>query len=327
MKHRKIIVFGGSGFVGGHLAARLVAMGRRVTIVARRREKAARLFLLPTVNVEQADPYDRAQLERLLDGHDAAINLIGVLHSDRGVPYGRGFARAHVEFVRTLVAACRAAGVHRLLHLSALGAASDAPSMYLRSKADGETIALGQKGLETTVFRPSVMFGPDDRFLNQFASLQRYLPIIPLASAQSRFAPVSVGDVVGAMTEALEQRATIGKIYELTGPKVYTLARLVRLAGEASGHARPIIALPGFVGRLQAFCLECLPGPTLLSRDNLDSMKTDNVASGRLPGLDAPELLGAKEYQPVHLEQAAADELSPAHMRSHLDLFRSQAHR
>lgn len=327
MKHQNIIVFGGSGFVGGHLVSRLVTLGRRVTVVARRRDNAARLFLLPTVNVVEADPYDARQLEALIAGHDAAVNLIGALHSDRGVPYGRTFARAHVEFPRALVAACQRGAVRRLLHMSALGAAAQGPSMYLRSKADGEQSVLQQHAIEATVFRPSVIFGPDDRFLNLFASLQRFAPAVPLAAGSARFAPVFVGDVADAMAQALDQSATFGQIYELAGPRIYTLAELVRIAGQAGGHPRPIIHLPAALGRLQALLMEWLPGPTLLSRDNLDSMKIDSVTSGGLPGLDAPELLGASDWRATPLEQIAVEDLSAIHLRSRLDLLRARAHR
>lgn len=327
MKHRSIIVFGGSGFVGGHLVAKLAALGRQITLVARRRENAARLFLLPTVDVVEADPHDAAGLVRLVRDHDAAINLIGVLHSDRAVPYGRAFARAHVEFPRSLVAACQQTGVRRLLHMSALGAASDAPSMYLRSKADGESAVLGQERIDATVFRPSVIFGTDDRFLNLFAWLQRFAPVLPLAAAHARFAPVFVGDVAAAMIASLEERTTIGKTYELTGPKIYTLLQLVRIAGQASGHPRPIIPLPAALGRLQALCMEWLPGRTLMSRDNLDSMKVDSVASGRLPGLDAPELLGHRDWHPTPVERSPGDDFLAIHERTEFDVLRARAGR
>jgi NADH dehydrogenase len=327
MKHQNIVVFGGSGFVGGHLVARLVTSGARVTVVARRREAAQRLIMLPTVNVIEADPYDLAAIEPLLAGQDAAVNLIGVLHSDVGQPYGRAFARAHVEFPRTLVAACQRTGVARLLHVSALGAASDAPSMYLRSKADGESSVLRQHRIDATVFRPSVIFGPDDRFLQFFARLQRLAPLVPLACAHARFAPVYVGDVADAMIRALDQRASIGKTYELAGSRIYTLAELVRLAGSASGHPRPIVPLPAALGRLQAWVAEIMPGPTVLSRDNLDSMKRDCVASGRLPGLDAPELQGGANWKPTPLDPVALEELAEIHGRSRLDLIRERAHR
>ena len=195
-----------------------------------------------------------------------------------------------------------AQGVPRYLHMSALGAAADAPSMYLRSKAAGEREAQSNPALATTIFRPSVIFGQDDHFMNRFASLQKLFPVMPLGAADARFQPVWVEDVARAFINALDVHATIGQTYELAGPKVYTLRELVRLAGVWSGHPRPVIGLPAALARLQAGLLECLPGEPLMSRDNLDSMKVDNVAAGPI----AP-VLG---IDPVALEAVAPYYLS-----------------
>lgn len=225
--------------------------------------------------------HDEAELARLLNGHDAVINLVGILHGRKGAagePYGPDFARAHVELPKKIVAACAAQRVRRFLHMSALGADRNAPSMYLRSKADGEAAALSHPAVRTTVFQPSVVFGADDRFLNLFASLQRFAPLMPLAGASARFQPVYVEDVAQAFVTALRNDRTIGKTYELAGPKVYTLRELVRLAGQYAGHRRPVIGLPQSLGRMQALFLEVMPGGPLMSRDNLDSMKVDSVA-------------------------------------------------
>jgi uncharacterized protein YbjT (DUF2867 family) len=242
----------------------------------------------PCVLVVEANVHDSTVLARLVGRVDAVINLVGVLHSSRGAAgtrYGPAFAAAHVELPKKIVAACQAAGVERYLHMSALGASAKGSSMYLRSKADGEAVALGA-GLHTTVFRPSVVFGPDDQFLNMFASLQKYFPVMPLGGADARFQPVYVGDVAQAFVHAMEDPATFGKVYELGGPTVYTLRELVKLAGTLSGHARPVIGLPAPLARLQALALEWMLGGPLMSRDNLDSMKQDNVLSGPI----APEL-------------------------------------
>jgi NADH dehydrogenase len=221
------------------------------------------------------------------------INLVGVLHSRRGArgsDYGPEFARAHVELPRKVVAACSSAGVHRYLHMSALGASPKGPSMYQRSKAAGEAAALSNPALAVTIFRPSVVFGEGDNFLNLFARLQRLLPVMMLGGADARFQPVYVEDVVEAYTNALEDRSTVGRIIELVGPKVYTLRELVQLAGRYSGHPRPVIGLPPALARLQAWFLEHAPGGPLISRDNLDSMRVDNVASpGTVPMPTSPE--------------------------------------
>ena len=299
MEYRFVLVIGGSGFIGGHLIAKLSESGRRMIVPTRRYERAKHLAVLPGVdNVVEADIQDDAVLNRLMRGIDAVINLVGVLHSKRGTPYGPAFAKAHVELPRRIVAACAANGVQRYLHMSALGADVNAPSMYLRSKADGEKAALSNPAVKTTVFRPSVVFGEDDRFLNLFASMQKYLPLMPLAGADAKFQPIYVQDVAQAFVHALDDDYTIGKIYELAGPTVYTLRDLVRLAGAYSGHPRPVIGLPPALARLQAFVLEHMPGGPIMSRDNLDSMKTDNVAKGKI----APEL----GIEPARLESIAS---------------------
>lgn len=282
MHHRSILLIGGSGFIGKSIAARLADASYRVVVPTRRYARARHLLVLPTVQVVEADIFDSAQLDRLLQGCDAAINLVGVLHSRPGQPWGPAFERAHVELPRRLAQACRRNGVSRVLHMGALGAAADGPSMYQRSKAEGEKLMVAS-GLDVTSFRPSVVFGPDDHFLNLFAQLQRFLPVMALGGADAKFQPVFVGDVADAFLRALDDRATIGKTYELVGPHVYTLRELVRLAGVYSGHPRSILALPDALARLQALMFEYLPGEPLMSRDNLDSMKADNVASGRNP--------------------------------------------
>lgn len=318
MKHQDILVIGGTGFIGRHIVARLAAQGRRLTVPTRRYDHVRPLILLPTVEAIDADVHDARQLEQLMNGRDAVINLVGILHGN-----ATAFARAHADLPRKIAAACLHTGVKRLLHMSALGAAPDAPSMYLRSKAEGEAAVLATAGgtngsaFDVTIFRPSVVFGAEDRFLNLFASLQRWFPVIPLAGATARFQPVYVEDVAQAFVNALDARATFGQTYELAGPEVYSLAELVRLAGRLSGHARPIIPLPDFLGRLQALLMEWAPGPTLMSRDNLDSMRVDNVATRPV----ASEL----GIAPAPIEQVAP--LYLAHRRRHFDRLRARAHR
>ena len=217
MRHQNILVIGGTGFIGGHLVAALAGDGRKVTVPTRRREAGKRLLTLPTVDVMPANVADDATLARLMVGKDAVINLVGSLHGDVGRPYGKAFESAHVELPRRIVAACRAASVPRLLHMSALGAEANGPSMYLRSKAAGEAVVeqAGTVGvadrppLAVTIFRPSVVFGRDDRFLNLFATMQRWLPVMPLGSANARFQPVAVGDVASAFVNALDDAESV----------------------------------------------------------------------------------------------------------------------
>ena len=289
----KVLVLGGSGFIGSRLVAQLAAQGRSIVLPTRRAIHARHLIMLPSVEVVEADIHDEATLARLVHGVDAVINLVGVLHSRRGksgTPYGPDFERAHVALPQKLAAACAKAGVHRSLHMSALGASANGPSMYLRSKAAGEAAALSQPSLAVTIFRPSVVFGEGDSFLNLFASLQKFLPVVALGGADARFQPVYVEDVVHAFVTALEDRASFGRVVELVGPRVYTLRELVQLAGRYSGHPRPVFGMPPALARMQAWFLEHAPGGPLMSRDNLDSMRADNVGSpGTVPMPTAPE--------------------------------------
>ena len=190
----------------------------------------------------------------------------------------------------TIARACQASGVRRLVHISALGAQLDGPSMYQRSKARGEEV-LRSAGLALSILRPSVIFGDGDRFLNLFARLQSVFPVMPLAGAGTRFQPVWVEDVADAVLACLHDtglpRSSIGQTFECAGPDVLTLGELIRLAGRLGSRERPVLPLPTAIGRLQALAMECLPGEPLMSRDNLDSMAIDNVATSQWPGLSS----------------------------------------
>lgn len=280
-RHPRVVVTGGTGFVGRATCARLFARERgAVIVVPTRRLPAGRaLQTLPTVELHRCDIHDESRLGALLQGADALIHLAAILHGD-----GAAFERVHVELPRRLAAACHAAGVRRVVHVSALGAASDAPSLYLRSKDAGEAVWRGS-GLAVTVLRPSVMFGADDRFTNLFVALQRLAPVLPLAGANARFQPVWVGDVAQAIVACLDRPDLAGQVIECAGPEVMTLEQIVQRVGAMAGCARPVLALPEALGRLQAAVLALLPGAPLMSRDNLLSMRVPNVASGAHPGL------------------------------------------
>lgn len=275
MKLDNVLVLGGSGFIGRHLVAELARRGLRVTVPTRRRERAkAGLILLPTVDVVEADIHQPGVLERLMRGQDAVINLVGILHGD--------FERLHVELPRAVVNACRAAGVKRLLHMSALGAAADGPSEYQRTKAKGEQEVLGATDLHVTVFRPSVVFGPEDTFLNRFARLARFLPVIAVPCPDARFQPIYVGDVARAMAVALGDTETFGQRYELGGPREYTLKQLVELVCLFTHRQRVVIGLSERLSYWQAWMLEHLPGK-MMTRDNYLSMKVPNTTKAEWP--------------------------------------------
>ncbi len=294
-----ILILGGTGFVGKSLCALMLASADppKLTVPTRNMSGEARPLMPEAVDLVAADVGVPSRLVELVQGKTAIVNLIAILHGDAAE-----FARVHVELVRSLVEACKATGVRRIVHVSALGVDSDRPSRYLRSKAAGEAVLKGS-GLDVTVLRPSVIYGEQDRFLNMFARLSTFIPILPLACADARFQPVWVEDVVRAIVACLARPETAGQTFECAGPEVLTLAKLVKLAGRWSGHERSVLALPKALGTLQAAVMEHLPGEPLMSRDNLQSMQTPNVLSGRLPTLDA-----------LGIQPAALDEVAPAYL-------------
>ena len=323
----RILVLGGTGFVGRALCDKLVecsgGAGQSVIVPTRDPARAKHLQLLPTVQLVRGDVHDEAQLGRLLQGADAVVNLVAILHGSDAA-----FQRVHVDLPRKLAAACQAANVRRVVHVSALGigigtgaggSAGAEPSRYLRSKAAGEAV-LRAAGLDLTLLRPSVIFGEHDRFLNLFASLQAVFPVMPLGGAQARFQPVWVQDVASAIVRCLTDPATIGKTFECTGPDVYTLRQIVQAAGRWSGHPRRVWGLPDALARAQALLMEWLPGEPLMSRDNIDSMRVPNVASGTLPGLAALGITAAS------LESVAPGYLAPGQGIARLDRWRAGRH-
>ena len=319
MNPTKVLLIGGSGFVGGRIANRLAQQRVRVLVPTRRGEHGRALTLLPTVYSVTADVHDPQVLAGLMDGVDAVINLVGVLHDNASAkPYGKRFAAAHVDLPRRIIAAMRRTGVRRLLHMSALGAAPDAPSGYLRSKGEGEALVRAASGdLDVTIFRPSVIFGPGDSFLNTFARLLGALPVVPLAGGDARFQPVYVGDVANALVSSLGDPSTFGQSYDLCGPQVYTLRELVAYVGQLTGHRRPLITLSGALAKLQAAVLGWLPNPPM-SPDNLLSLTLDSVTDGHH---------NPARWEPQRLEAVAPTYLCAHTLRLRLDGYRSRAGR
>ena len=308
MKLDQVLVLGGSGFLGRHVVAALAAKAIKVTLPTRRRERAKHLFVLPTVDVVQTDIMAPGVLEALVRGKQAVINLVGILHGD--------FERPHVELPKAIVAACRTTGVKRLVHISALGVSPEAPSQYLRSKAMGEQAVLAASDLEVTAFRPSVVFGPEDSFLNTFATLARFFLVLPIGCPNARFQPVYVGDVANAIMRSLDDPETHGKAYELCGPRQYTLRELVEFVCAATGRHRIIVPLSDRLSYLQAFMLEKAPGK-LMTRDNYRSMQVPNVCTGAFPF----------NFVPQALEAAAPAYLAPSGPRERYPQLRWRARR
>jgi len=291
---QKILVLGGSGFVGRHVCSRLSLQHHQITVPTRRLP-ARHIQMMPGVTVVQADVHDTKQLQALVHGHDVVINLIAILHGTE-----EAFTHAHVTLPANLARACHAENVTHLIHISALGADVHGPSMYQRSKARGELALLSaaeKAPLGLTLLRPSVIFGKDDQFINLFAKLQKVFPVMPLAGAHTRFQPVWVHDVAQAIVHCVHTLRTEGQVYELCGPDILTLTELVQLAGRWVRKERPVVSLPYAIGWLQALLMEFAPGPTLMSRDNLDSMKVNNIASTHVQGLQA---LGIPKPTSIH---------------------------
>ncbi len=320
MDIKKVLLLGGSGFVGTYIVNRLSQRGVEVTIPTRRRERTKALIIQPNVEMPEVNIHSEEALVELMKGKDVVINLVGILHSrDVVLPYSKDFAEAHVELPKKIVAACKQAGVRRLVHMSALGADPKGPSEYLCSKGDGEAVVMAAQGaLDVTVFRPSVMFGLGDSFLSMFAGVLRKLPFFPLGFGQARFQPVWVADVADAFVDSLGNPATFGQAYDLVGPKVYTLRELVDYTAELVGSTARVVPLSEGWAYLQAGLMWLSPKP-LMSPDNLRSMEVDSVCDGNcnLP----------PNWRPTALESIAPTYVARNTPKGKLDGFRYRAGR
>ena len=309
-----VCVLGGTGFVGQHLIAELVDQGYRVRVATRRRERHRELLVLPQAEVVQTDIHNTASLRQLLSGCQAVINLVAILNERR-----RGdFELVHVKLPRNIVHTCEELGITRLLHMSALNAdAQHGKSHYLRSKGQGEMLVHAADKIQVTSFRPSIIFGPGDHFFRRFATLLRLSPgVLPLACPQARFAPVYVGDVVGAMTAALADPATSGARYELCGPRSYMLRDLVEYTARITRTRRLVVGLGPALSRLQAAVMGHLPGKAF-TYDNYLSLQVDSVCSGAFPRIF--------DLQPQALEAIVPLYLAHGALRSRYDEFRRLA--
>ena len=299
---RVVTVFGGSGFIGRQVVRRLAAQGWVVRAAVRDPVDAG--FLKPMgdpgqVNPVAADIRDMASVRAAVNGADAVVNLVGILF-EKGKAT---FDAIHRQGAANVAQAAREAGVKRLVHMSALGADKNSASAYARSKALGEDAVLAAFP-GAAIFRPSIVFGPDDDFFNRFAALARISPVLPVftgdgfkpvhtengydvdwfGSGGPTFQPVYVGDVAEALVKGVTDPRTTGKVYELGGPRRYTLKEVMELILRVTGRCALLAPLPFWVARVQASFLKLLPKPAL-TPDQVKLLQVDNVVRGGKPGL------------------------------------------
>jgi NADH dehydrogenase len=277
-KQRNVLLLGGSGFIGKQLAFALANRGWRVDVPCRRPHRNRSLLVHFNIRLLEGNITEPEKLRQLCADQQAVINLVGILHERR-----KGdFRRYHVDFIKTLVETCSEAGIKRLLHISALGAnQATGSSLYLRSKGEGENLlhTFGQRDLHVTSFQPSVVFGKNDDFINRFAGILRwYAGYFPLACADSKLAPVYVGDLVAKMVNSIDDRESFSKRYTVCGPEVFTLRQILELIIDTLRLPVRIMPLGKGLSRLQALILQNLPGK-LFTMDNYRSLQTDNICT------------------------------------------------
>lgn len=319
-QRRTVCIIGGTGFVGSTLAPRLHEQGYRIKVLTRRRERHRDLLVVPTLSLIEADVHDERELVRHFEGCEAVINLAGILNEHKGPP-GEEFRQVHAELPRRIISACRRAGVRRYLHMSALGAGEDAPSLYQRTKAEGERAALegANETFRVTAFRPSVIFGPGDSFVRLFATLLWMAPgVMFLPTPEARFKPVYVGDVAKAFLHALHDPDTAGRTYELCGPEVWTLREIVEYARSLMGVRRKIVGLSDRLSKLQARVLERVPGKPY---------SMDNYLSSTVPNVCSEDGLGELGIRPTPMEAVVPGYVGPGHRQDRYQDFRREAGR
>ncbi|MFK7814818.1 MAG: complex I NDUFA9 subunit family protein [Gammaproteobacteria bacterium] len=303
MKKLSVCILGGTGFVGNHLCAELITRGHHIKVLTRQRERHRDLLVLPSLELVQADIHNENDLKQQFENCDAVISLVGILN-EKGHD-GSGFHTAHVELARKVINACSSNKVPRLLHMSALNAHPDEKSFYLRTKGEAENYVhtFAANKISVTSFRPSVIFGAEDSFINRFAAILKFVPILPLACANTKFAPVYVDDVVQIMADALTDKQTFNQRINLCGPKQYSLKQLVRYVADTSNMSRVIIGLPNWASKLQANILEYVPGKPF-SVDNYLSLQKDSICHESSLS-DYPCITSLESVVPSYLQNKA----------------------
>ena len=295
-----VTVIGGSGFLGHHVVRRLARAGYRLRVASRQPSQA--LPLKPMGEVGQialvrADIRNEAEIAAAVAGAQIVVNLVGILRESGG----RTFQALHVDGTATVARAAAAAGAHRLIHVSSIGARTDSRSAYARSKAEGET-QLRKAFPSATILRPSIVFGPGDGFFNRFAALMRAMPFAfpAFGGGRTKFQPVFVGDVADAVANALANDRTRGKTYELGGPAIYTLRELLEFIAGVTERKRAFFTVPFFALDIAAMLTGWLPFAPI-TRDQARLLRIDNVAKAG-PGADFVGTLADLGIQPTAVE-------------------------
>ena len=271
-----VTVFGGSGFLGRNVVRALAKRDYRIRVAVRRPELAGYLQPLGRVgqiHVVQANLRYPASVEAAMRDSAVAINLVGIL-TESG---GQTFDGVQAKGAETVAKAAAAAGA-RMVHVSAIGADEKSPSRYARAKAAGEKAVLSAVP-SATIFRPSLLFGPEDQFTNRFAGLARMLPVLPVIGADTKMQPAYVGDVATAVADAVDGKTRAGATYELGGPEVLTMREIMELICTITGRDRTLLPLSFGLAKLQAFFLQFAPGALKLTPDQVLMLQSDNVVS------------------------------------------------
>jgi NADH dehydrogenase len=282
MKNQLVTVFGGSGFLGRHTVRALARAGWRIKVATRHPNMG--FFLRPLGSVGQidfvkADVTDADDVARAVAGSDAVINLTGILFQS-----GQTFEDVQAIGADNIATAAAAAGVSRMVHVSAIGADAVSRSEYAATKAQGEK-AVHAAFPAAVILRPSIVFGPEDGFFNRFADLARFLPALPLiGGGKTLFQPVFVGDVAAAIVKTLEDESTHGRTYELGGPTIYSFKQLMQIILKETGRRRMLVPVPFFAASIKAAFLQLLPNP-LLTIDQVRLLRHDNVVAKAAAGL------------------------------------------
>jgi uncharacterized protein YbjT (DUF2867 family) len=313
-----VTIYGGSGFIGRHAVRAIAKTGARMRVAVRRPELAGHLQPLGGVgqiNAVQANVRFPDSLLAAADGADAVVNLVGILF-----PSGKqSFPSVQDEGARHVAEAARAAGARALVHVSAIGADPDSPSLYARSKAAGEA-AVRQVFPEAVILRPSVVFGPEDDFFNRFAKLARIAPVLPLIGGGNTWLePVFAGDVARAVIAGLTGTAKPGAPYELGGPEVLTLKEVMQRVLEYTMRRRPLVTVPFWLAKLKGSFLQLLPNP-MLTVDQVRLLQTDNVVS-EAAKRDA-RTLEALGIEPVAIASVVPDYLEQFRPRGQFSHYR-----